>query len=226
MFVPSKRIPIHPDKTGKLIPGERFDIDSGMGGSFEVSFTGYNSRGRGRTAGFQIECGEKPPEGWKGEKRSIPIAKITEKIYLICPECPILDKGNQEQKVLDRLGYPADAIERELLQRKTRPLKKASGKKVEKTPEFKTRWGPSDISTFDNKKLLRLLEHIEQNPENQQTPEERQKSGDLNLFKKEAHKHLANIRLQIVHNMKQARIARGELVVESGFSGRKCKKRR
>jgi hypothetical protein len=109
MFVPAKCLALHPLRKDTLSPGEKFHINSGMGGSFTVVFVGF--RPDEGMADFTIVGSEPPPNGWHGEPRSFRINELHLHLHSLPPECPFLDEGKQELIQLGYLGYPKDSPE-------------------------------------------------------------------------------------------------------------------
>ena len=116
MFVPAKRIPIHPSRVLNLQLDERFEIDSGLGGSFTVRFDGY--RCNKERADFVIVSSSPPPDGWRNEHRSFPTSSLAATLYGHAPETPWFDDGKQELATLRHLGYPEDSPEIQTLHRR------------------------------------------------------------------------------------------------------------
>ena len=73
-----------------------------------------------------------------------------------------------------------------------------------------------------NAELLALREAIEEDPANQ-IP---RGSGSIYLYTPKARKKLDEIADWIMHNLAEAKRARGEYINTAGYSGRKCKRRR
>jgi hypothetical protein len=114
-----KRLFIHPRRAEALQPGDRFDIDSGLGGSFTVRF----DKGTRTTAEFTIVSSSPPPEGWKGEKRIFWRHELTDKLFLLVPQSPYMDDGKKEFIALRHLGYAEDSSEILALKRRFQPVR-------------------------------------------------------------------------------------------------------
>lgn len=103
-----KRIFLHPSRFFHLRPGEVFDIDSGLGGSFAVRFVRYERE----CARFVITTGAPPPVGWKGQERVFPASELHHHLFLsVNKDPPRLDGGAAELTALRRLGHPEDSPE-------------------------------------------------------------------------------------------------------------------
>lgn len=76
---------------------------------------------------------------------------------------------------------------------------------------------------LDNKtteELLKLREEIESDPANKNT------DGGIYLYTVKARKKLDAITEAITENLRQAKVARGELINTAGYSGRQANRRR
>lgn len=107
MFVSAKRILLHPSRVATLRPGEVFEIPSGMGGTFTLSFTGFENH----LAAFVIVHHSDPPDGWNGTRCTYPIATLHEHLCGIAPDSPYMDDAKHELITLGYLGYPPDSPE-------------------------------------------------------------------------------------------------------------------
>lgn len=107
------RINLHPSRILTLKPGESFDIDSGLGGSFTVRL----DRIEGDLHHFTITSSSPPPEGWKGEKRQFRIEDLTTKLFLCVSDSPYYDGGVKYLAAYRHLGYPEDSPEIQRLRR-------------------------------------------------------------------------------------------------------------
>lgn len=107
MITPAKRIYIHPSRSSTLTRSEAFNIDSGMGGSFTVSFQKYEND----KAIFRIMHHSPPPDGWDGEIITLKTENLHQVIFLLAPESPYYDNGAQEYAALTKAGYPDDSPE-------------------------------------------------------------------------------------------------------------------
>lgn len=102
-----KRIYIHPFRIDSLRPKESFEIDSNLGGSFTVRFDQWS----GQTAWFTITSSQRPPEGWKGERRTFHRDELVRVLFQCVPENPFMDNGRKELAALRHLGYPEGSTE-------------------------------------------------------------------------------------------------------------------
>ena len=113
-----KRLFIHARRAEALQPGDRFEIDSGLGGSFTVRF----DKGTRTTAEFTIVSSSPPPDGWQGERRIFWRRELPETLFLLVPESPFMDDGKKEFVALRHLGYGEDSTEMLALKRRLQPF--------------------------------------------------------------------------------------------------------
>ena len=122
-----KKIYLHPSRITSLKPGEQFDIDSGLGGSFTVRFDGWRC---GKSmADFTITSSCYPPDGWRGVKHTYPTAQLTTTLYQLVDESPFMDYGRAAFAALKHLGYADTSPEVITLKRRTTPQPKTNVRK-------------------------------------------------------------------------------------------------